>query len=216
MTISSKDFKQIMFLFDAGDFESRKKAIFILYDNYRPHYLRIIKREFMKKKYDDETAEDILQDAFLSLLSGRTKPSSKFAIGKWLRACVFNVTRNNLQKAYRRSEFSYHSDTEHDDDVISKISSQSNKVGAVPINVNSHNDSLLIEKCVEEVLKDLQKNDPEGAELFSKVKTEGIAYSKLTHITGMNENNLRRIVSEFNSLLKDLIQPCLHRAGINK
>jgi hypothetical protein len=70
----------------------------------------------------------------------------------------------------------------------------------------------MIEKCMEEVIKECGKDDPEGAELFSKVKVEGYAYSELINIHGKTVSNLKKIVSEFNTMLKELIQPCLERA----
>ena len=81
--------------------------------------------------------------------------------------------------------------------------------GDIPSNPG---DSTMIEKCMEEVIKECGKDDPEGAELFSKVKVEGYAYSELTNIYGKTVSNLKKIVSEFNTMLKELIQPCLERA----
>ena len=52
MAISSQQFKEIMRLFDAGDFESRKEAVSMLYEGYSRHYLIVIKRDFMRNNYD--------------------------------------------------------------------------------------------------------------------------------------------------------------------
>ena len=37
------EFKEIMSLFDAGDFESRKEAVSMLYEGFSSYYLKIIK-----------------------------------------------------------------------------------------------------------------------------------------------------------------------------
>ena len=42
MKITSEQFKEIMRLFNNGDFESRKEAIAMLYDGYSRHYLIVI------------------------------------------------------------------------------------------------------------------------------------------------------------------------------
>ena len=144
MAISSQQFKEIMRLFDAGDFESRKEAVSILYEGYSRHYLIVIKRDFMHNNYDDDTAEEVLQDTFLSLLSKQTKPSSEFAISAWLKSYVFNVTRDNLKKSYRHKEFAYHSDTKSDEDVISSV-----------VDSNNTKDSMTIEECIKQVLIEL-------------------------------------------------------------
>ena len=115
MTITPDQFKEIMRLFDAGDFESRKEAVSMLYEGYSRHYLIVIKRDFMHNNYDDDTAEKYCRMSFLSLLSKQTKPSSEFAIRAWLKSYVFNVARDNLKKAYRHKEFAYHSDTKSDE-----------------------------------------------------------------------------------------------------
>jgi len=201
MTISSQQFKEIMRLFDAGDFESRKEAVSILYEGYSRHYLIVIKRDFMHNNYDDDTAEEVLQDTFLSLLSKQTKPSSEFAIGAWLKGYVFNVARDNLKKAYRHKEFTYHSDTKSDDDAISSV-----------VDAQNTKDSATIEECINQVIIECGKDDPEGVELFTKVKSEGMAYSELTNIYGKTVSNLKKIVSEVNTMLKDLVQPCLERS----
>ena len=201
MTISPDQFKEIMRLFDAGDFESRKEAITMLYKGYSRHYLVVIKRDFMHNKYDDDTAAEVLQDVFLSLLSKQTKPSSEFAIGAWLKGYVFNVARDNLKKAYRHKEFTYHSDTKSDEEAISSV-----------VDAQNTKDSMTIEQCIKQVMIETGKDDPEGVELFSKVKMEGIAYSELTNIYGKTVSNLKKIVSEMNTMLKDLIKPCLERA----
>ena len=192
MTITPDQFKEIMRLFDAGDFESRKEAITMLYKGYSRHYLVVIKRDFMHNKYDDDTAAEVLQDVFLSLLSKQTKPSSAFAISAWLKSYVFNVTRDRMKKSG-----------------FEVLPDDPDSGGDIPSNPG---DSTMIEKCMEEVIKECGKDDPEGAELFSKVKVEGYAYSELTNIYGKTVSNLKKIVSEFNTMLKELIQPCLERA----
>ena len=141
MTISPDQFKEIMRLFDAGDFESRKEAITMLYNGYSRHYLVVIKRDFMHNNYDDDTAAEVLQDVFLSLLSKQTKPSSEFAIGAWLKSYVFNVARDNLKKAYRHKEFAYHSDTKSDEEAISSV-----------VDSNNTKDSMTIEECIKQVI----------------------------------------------------------------
>ena len=201
MTISSDQFKEIMRLFDAGDFESRKRAVSMLYEGYSRHYLIVIKRDFMHNNFDDDTAEEVLQDTFLSLLSKQTRPSSEFAIGAWLKGYVFNVARDNMKKAYRHKEFTYHSDTKPDEEAISSV-----------VDSDNTKDSIMIEECIKQVMIETGKDDPEGVELFSKVKMEGMAYSELTNIYGKTVSNLKKIVSEMNTMLKDLIQPCLQRA----
>ena len=193
MKITDDQFKEIMDLFDAGDHESRKQAISMLYLGFRDHYLIVIKRDFMHNKYDDAMAEEVLQDVFLSLLSKLTKPSSQYAITAWLKSYVFNVTRDRIKK----SGFEV---LPYDPD---------NGRGEIPSNPR---DSIMIEKCVEEIIKNCNKDNPEGMELFSKVKVEGFAYSELTNIYGKTVSNLKKIVSEVNTMLKDLTQPCYERS----
>ena len=190
MTITPDKFKEIMRLFDAGDFESRKEAVSILYEGFSRQYLIVIKR-VMFNKYDDAMAEEVLQDVFLSLLTKQTKPSSAFAISAWLKSYVFNVTRDRMKKGG-----------------FEVLPDDPNPGGDNPLNSR---DSVLIEKCMEEVIKECGKDNPEGVELFSKVKVEGHAYSELTNISGKTVSNLKKIVSEFNTMLKELIQPCLER-----
>ncbi len=201
MKITSEQFKEIMRLFNNGDFESRKEAISMLYDGYSRHYLIVIKRDFMHNKFDDDTAEEILQDTFLRLLVKQTKPSSTFAINAWLKSYVFNVTRDKLKKTFRYKEFPYHSETRSDDEAISTL-------------VDAHNtkDSVVIEECIKEVIREFGKDDPEGVELFTKVKLEGEKYSDLENIYGKTVSNLKRVVSEVNSKLKDLVEPCFERS----
>ena len=193
MKITDDQFKEIMDLFDAGDHESRKQAISMLYLGFRDHYLIVIKRDFMHNKYDDAMAEEVLQDVFLSLLSKLTKPSSQYAITAWLKSYVFNVTRDRIKK----SGFEV---LPYDPD---------NGRGEIPSNPR---DSIMIEKCVEEIIINCNKDNPEGMELFSKVKVEGFAYSELTNIYGKTVSNLKKIVSEVNTMLKDLTQPCYERS----
>ena len=191
MTITPDQFKEIMRLFDAGDFESRKEAVSIFYEGFSRNYLIVITRDFMFNKYDDAMADAVLQDVFLSLLSKQTKPSSAVAISAWLKSYVFNVTRDRMKK----SGFEVLPDDP----------------GSGSDNPSNTGDSLMIEKCMEEVIKECGKDNPEGVELFSKVKVEGYAYSELTNIYGKTVSNMKKIVSEVNTLLKDLIQPCLER-----
>ena len=200
MSISSQQFKEIMRLFDAGDFESRKKAISILYEGFSRHYLIVIKRDFMHNNYDDATAEEVLQDVFLIFLWKQTKPSSEFAITAWLKTYVFNVTRDNLKKVYRHKEFNNQDDAEKDNSEISS-----------GIDSNNTKDSMMIELCIKQVILEYGKDNPERVELFTKVKTEGVAYSELTNLYDKTVSNLKKIFSEVNTTLKALIQPCLER-----
>lgn len=202
MRITPDQFKEIMRFFDAGDYESRKKAIDMLYGGFSTHFIIKIKREFMHNNYDEDTAEDILHDVFHSLLKKRTKPSSPFAISAWLDTYVFNVARDNLKKAYRHKEFSYHTETKSDDDAISSVVDEANT-----------KDSMMISECIKQVMEETQKDYPEKMELFTKVKLEGESYSDLTHIYGKTISNLKKIVSEMNTMLKVLIQPCKERAN---
>ena len=200
MKITPNQFKEIMDWFDAGDRESRKKAISMLYEKYSRNYLIVIKRDFMHNNYDDGTAEEVLQDVFVSLLSKETKPSSEYAIGAWLKTYVFNVARDNLKKAYRHNEFTYHSDTKSDDEAISSV-----------VDSNNTKDSMAIVECLKQVINEYQKDDPEGAELITKVRM-GIPYSELTKIFGKTVSNLKKIKSEVDKTLKDLAAPCYERA----
>ena len=190
--IQKTDFKLIMEHFNAGDFESRKKAVDMLYRAYSQHYLIVIKREFMSNRYDNSAAEDILQDAFLSLTSKMTKPSSEFAISSWLKSYIYNITRDNMKKAYRNRE-------------------QSEEVIPVLPGDSDNSDSVASIECIKQVVIAYGKEDPEGMELFTAVKTEGKAYSELTNLYGKTVSNLKRIVSEVNKLVQESIQPCLDR-----
>ena len=62
--------------------------------------------------------------------------------------------------------------------------------GEIPSNPR---DSIMIEKCIEEIIKNCNKDNPEGMELFSKVKVEWFAYSELTNIYGKTVSNLKKI-----------------------
>ena len=190
--IQKTDFKLIIELFNAGDFESRKKAVDMLYRAYRQHYLIVIKREFMSNKYDDSAAEDILQDAFLSLTSKLTKPSSEFAISSWLKSYIYNITRDNMKKAYRNRE-------------------QSQEVAKNLPGDSDNSDSVASIECIKQVVIACGKENPVGMELFTAVKTEGKTYSELTNLYGKTVSNLKRIVSEVNKLVQELIKPCLDR-----
>jgi len=202
MKISANDFKKIMTLFDAGDFESRRVAINMLYNAYSRHYLIVIKRDFMHNNFDNDTAEEVLQDAFLRLLEKQTKPSSEFAIGAWLKTFILNVARDKLKKVYRYKEFSYHTDSKSDDDAISAA-----------VDTNNKNDTLMIEACIKQVVMEYGREDPEGMELLTKVKVEGESYAAMSKIYGKSITNLKRIVSELNSTLKDNIHSCLDRSS---
>ena len=99
--------KEIMRLFDAGDFQSREVATSMLYKGFSRQYLIVIKRDFMFKKlikrgfmfnkYDDAMAEDVLLDGFLSVPLKKTKPSAVFTINAWLKSYVLNETRNSVK-----------------------------------------------------------------------------------------------------------------------
>ena len=64
--------KEIKRLFDAGDFESRKEAIAMLYEGFSDYYLMVIKRELILNKYDVYSPEEVLSDVFLGLISKKT------------------------------------------------------------------------------------------------------------------------------------------------
>jgi len=192
MTITPDQFKEIMRLFDAGDYESRQKAISILYDGYRDYLLNLIKHKFMHNKYDEAMAEEVLQDVFLSLLSKLTKPSSAFALHNWMKKYTYNVARDRMKK----SGF----------DVLPY-----NPEYGEGESVRNTKDSMMIERCIEEIMIACFKDNPEGMEIFSSFKYEGYAYSELTNFYGKSVSNLKKIVSEVNSMLKELTYPCYER-----
>ena len=150
-TITPDQFKEIMRLFDAGDYESRQKAISILYNGYRDYLLNLIKHKFMHNKYDEAMAEEVLQDVFLSLLSKQTKPSSTFAISAWLKKYTYNVARDRMKK----SGF----------DVLPY-----NPEYGEGESVRNTKDSMMIERCIEEIMIACFKDNPEGMEIFSSFK----------------------------------------------
>ena len=94
--------KEIMRLFEGGDFESRKEAISMLNKGLSDYYLMIIKRELILNKYDVYSPEEVLSDIFLGLLSKKTSPSSVFTIEAWLKSYVLNVTRNFVKNIPQR------------------------------------------------------------------------------------------------------------------
>ncbi len=105
-----------------------------------------------------------------------------------------------MKKAYRHNEFTYHSDTKSDDEAISSV-----------VDSNNTKDSMAIVECLKQVINEYQKDDPEGAELITKVRM-GIPYSELTKIFGKTVSNLKKIKSEVDKTLKDLAAPCYERA----
>ena len=70
---------------------------------------------------------------------------------------------------------------------------------------------MMIERCIEEIMIACFKDNPEGMEIFSSFKYEGYAYSELTNFYGKSVSNLKKIVSEVNSMLKELTYPCYER-----
>ena len=94
--------KEIMRLFEGGDFESRKEAISMLYEGFSDYFLMVIKRELILNKYDVYSPEEVLSDVFLGLLSKKTKPSSALTISVWLESYVLNVTRNFVKNISQR------------------------------------------------------------------------------------------------------------------
>jgi RNA polymerase sigma factor (sigma-70 family) len=200
MYATDKDFEEIFALFDSGNFESRKVAVMKLYEFYRTSYLMIIKREMLHSRYDDSLAEDVLQDTFISLLSKNTTPSSPFAIGQWLKSYVYNVARDNLKKAYRKNESTFHSDELSDDDSVSNLS-----------NFVESGDSSFIKHCLSTVIIEYGRDYPEKAEVLSKIITEDVSYKQLSKIFGKTESNLKRIFSLASHELKDLMEPCFEK-----
>lgn len=192
MKITPDQFKEIMRLFDAGDFESRRKAVAILYDGYRDYLLNLIKYKYMHNKYDETMAEEVFQDVFLSLLTKQTKPSSAFALHNWMKKYTYNVARDRMKK----SGF----------DVLP----YNPEIGEGE-SVRNTKDSMMIERCVEEIMIACFKDNPEGMAIFSSFKYEGYAYSELTNFYGKSVSNLKKIVSEVNSMLKELTYPCYER-----
>jgi RNA polymerase sigma factor (sigma-70 family) len=200
MYATDKDFEEIFALFDSGNFESRKVAVMKLYEFYRTSYLMIIKREMLHSRYDDSLAEDVLQDTFISLLSKNTTPSSPFAIGQWLKSYVYNVARDNLKKAYRKNESTFHSDELSDDDSVSNLS-----------NFVESGDSSFIKHCLSTVIIEYGRDYPEKAEVLSKIITEDVSYKQLSKIFGKTESNLKRIFSLASHELEDLMEPCFEK-----
>ena len=94
--------KEIMRLFEAGDFESRKEAITMLYEGFSDYFLMVIKRELILNKYDVYSPEEVLSDVFLGLLSKKTSPSSVFTINAWLKSYVLNITRDYVKNISHR------------------------------------------------------------------------------------------------------------------
>ena len=94
--------KEIMRLFEAGDFESRKEAISMLNKGFSDYYLMVIKRDFILNKYDVYSPEEVLSDVFLGLLSKKTSPSSVFTINAWLKSYVLNITRDYVKNISHR------------------------------------------------------------------------------------------------------------------
>ena len=102
MTMKMTEKKEIMRLFNKGDFESRKEAITMLYKGFSGYYLMVIKRELILNKYDVYSPEEVLSDIFLGLLSKKINPSSVFTIEAWLKSYVLNVTRNFVKNIPQR------------------------------------------------------------------------------------------------------------------
>ena len=203
INLTPKDYEEIMNLFDADDRESRIKAISLLFRGYYSYFVKLIKVEFIRNKNAKNEAEDMLQDTMVSLLTKNTKPTSKYAIHAWFRSYVYNITRDKLKRKYRQQEVSGHSDSgssdeSENDDVISRIMTDGGTEGT----------SISLE-CIKEVLRDFAANNPEGFLLHKKVKNEGYSYKELTKLFGKTVSNLKKIVSEVNTMLLNDIQHCL-------
>ncbi len=80
--------------------ESRRNALKILTERHTPRLYRIVKRMGV----NSETAEDVLQDAFIKLWLAPEKFNSKYQFISWFTRVVMNLTIDYQRKIGRRAE----------------------------------------------------------------------------------------------------------------
>ena len=116
--------KEVLDLFNAGDNESREKAVSILYKAYGKRYLEIGKRideesepispykhewdewnrqirgdSKVKENTESKAQENLsLKYLFLSLNENKTKPTSEEQIGAWLDEYVIKYAHDSLER----------------------------------------------------------------------------------------------------------------------
>jgi RNA polymerase sigma factor (sigma-70 family) len=125
-----------------------------------------------------QTAEDIVQDAFLKLHSHWEEVKQPRA---WLYRCVRNLALNHIRDHRRETELDPEHDTPGKDDVPEELLGRMEAVGTVQL--------LLAEMA------------PEDRELITLKYNEGLKYSQISERTGISVGN---VGYKLHHLLKDL------------
>jgi len=169
--------------------EQKEKAVKLLYQKYSAQ----IRNSYTSRGLDKHTAEDLLQESFVSVLRNIDSFKGDGQFSAWLWAIVRNNLKMYLRSAKRREVAS-------DPDDFDKIQHHSDTSG---MSVNE-----MIQDCIHQGIESLSKNHGDYAEVIRLIVMYEWTISDISIFLDKKQGATREYLSQARKKLAAYIDEC--------
>lgn len=172
---------------------ARQGAIKGLYEKYGHHF----KQFFRRHRLSLETAEDLLQETFVRIVTGLESYRSEGTFEGWIWAIARNTLMSHLRE--RKADVSLDAMATHE---AQELLTESQPSGSNPAAAD----------CVKRSFERYMKAQPECAETLVRVVVDGWGYTELAQFRQSTYGATREYLSQCRKRLMEFVQPCFELA----
>jgi len=171
----------------------RRWAVGKMYEAYSRPLMAYLKYKFMGLSL--AVLEEVLQDAFLRLITTTSAPSSADTMQAWIYKVVTNIVIDDIRSSNTDAELSL--------DELGESEKSSKEFWA-----SGEDQGRVAERCVDEKLGVFSKRHPERAASIM-LQMDGLGIREIAEIYGRTEAAMKQFIYESKKSLKPLLFDCL-------
>lgn len=171
----------------------RHWALAKMYEVYSRPLMAYLKYKFMVLSV--AVLEEVIQDAFLRLLTTTSAPSSADTMQAWIYKVVTNAAIDDIRSSHTDAELSL--------DELRESEKSSKEFWAC-----GEEQGRIAERCVDEKLGAFSKRHPERAASIM-LQMDGLGIREIAEMYGRTEAAMKQFIYESKKILKPFLFDCL-------
>jgi RNA polymerase sigma-70 factor (ECF subfamily) len=179
----------------------RKHALNKLYEVFQPMLFAKLRSKY--QKLSENEAQDIVQNAFISIWQTKALPKDVKAFPKWVIRVIENEATDLFRKAYKSKELPIENDNENDEEynVIERKEYDSITFQESDINRN-------VEDCVSRKIQIFSNKYPDNG-LAISMQLDDIAIKEIALIFDKTADAMKQYIADSKKKLAPFLRPCL-------
>lgn len=174
----------------------KNSAIQLIYEEFQPVIYKKLRYQYQELSESD--AQDIVQDAFLKLVTTSSKPQSAESLVSWVIAIAMNTAIDLFRKAYKKYDIPLPEEVD-----ILEDEAPSRPGASLIVEFNAQD-------CVLKGLIIFSQKFPQNTAVIS-MSLDGMAIVEIAQVTSRTEAATKQYIYESKKKLAPYIEHCLEK-----